>query len=121
MRFDSVRPVHVGVTTRGHRAVPQIQVGGLAYNPSSGQTDLTLKPNKTQRRKHQINSLAFEVRHARGRGCASRRTTDTCMRLPSFTACSICAGQAAERELELMERKGQAMKTRAQTQSKYGW
>ena len=43
----------------------QIKVGGLAYNPSSGQTDMTLKPNKTQRRKHQINSLAFEVRQER--------------------------------------------------------
>ena len=28
---------------------------------------------------------------------------------------------AAERELELMDRKGQALKTKAQTHAKYGW
>jgi proline-rich protein PRCC len=31
------------------------------------------------------------------------------------------AASAAERELELMEKRGQSYKTKAQTQAKYGW
>ena len=34
---------------------------------------------------------------------------------------TYCPSQAAERELELLEKKGQALKTKAQTQAKYGW
>ena len=31
------------------------------------------------------------------------------------------ATAAAERELELMDKKGQSLRTKAQTQAKYGW
>lgn len=74
----------------GHQEPKQkeIKIGALTYNSASGESQMVYQPSKTQKRKHQINSLAFT---------------------------------AAERELELMERRGQSMKTKAQTQAKYGW
>ncbi len=65
-----------------------IMIPSVRYNPSTGQSETTYKPSKLQKRKHQLNSLAYT---------------------------------AAERELELMDRKGHALKTKAQTQAKYGW
>jgi proline-rich protein PRCC len=65
-----------------------VKVASLTYDASSGTTQTVFKPSKTQKRKHQINSLAYS---------------------------------AAERELELMEKKGQSNKTKSQTQAKYGW
>lgn len=66
----------------------QVKIASVAYDASSGETHTVFKPSKVQKRKHQINSLAYS---------------------------------AAERELELMEKKGQSLKTKAQTQAKYGW
>jgi len=65
-----------------------VQIKAGFYNPRTGQVEQTVKPSRLQKRKHQINQLAFT---------------------------------AAERELELMERRGQQMRTKSQTQGKYGW
>jgi len=63
-------------------------IASVAYDPATGESQTVYKPSKVQKRKHQINSLAYS---------------------------------AAERELELMEKKGNSNKTKSQTQAKYGW
>ena len=42
----------------------QIEVQGKFWNTNEGAAVTTTAPNKTQKRKHQINSLAFQVRNA---------------------------------------------------------
>jgi len=66
----------------------QVKIASLVYDPATGESTTVYKPSKIQKRKHQINSLAYA---------------------------------AAERELELMEKKGSSLKTKSQTQAKYGW
>ena len=67
---------------------PDVTVSAQFYNTTTGQTTTVTKASRTQKRKHQINSLAIT---------------------------------AAEREIELLEKKGRATKTKAETNAKYGW
>ena len=71
---------------KGH--VPDVSIAAAFYNTKTGETRTTTKVTKTQRRKHQINSLAIA---------------------------------AAERELDLLERKGKANRTKHETNARYGW
>mmetsp|Transcript_82278 Transcript_82278/g.160544 ORF Transcript_82278/g.160544 Transcript_82278/m.160544 type:complete len:379 (-) Transcript_82278:65-1201(-) len=71
-----------------HFAKKEVMIASVAYDPATGESQTVYKPSKVQKRKHQINSLAYS---------------------------------AAERELELMEKKGNSNKTKSQTQAKYGW
>jgi len=70
------------------RRNPEVQIAAAFYNTKSGATTTTTRASKTQKRKHQINSLAIA---------------------------------AAERELELLEKRGRASKTKKETNAKYGW
>jgi len=66
----------------------QVLIASVEYDPATGESQTVYKPSKVQKRKHQINSLAYA---------------------------------AADRELELMEKRGASNKTKFQTQAKYGW
>mmetsp|Transcript_18799 Transcript_18799/g.24274 ORF Transcript_18799/g.24274 Transcript_18799/m.24274 type:complete len:268 (+) Transcript_18799:468-1271(+) len=81
---DNYNPLRQGPSNQK----TNVQIKAGFYNPRTGQVEQTVKPSRLQKRKHQINQLAFT---------------------------------AAERELELMERRGQQMRTKSQTQGKYGW
>ncbi|CAM9619665.1 unnamed protein product [Heterosigma akashiwo] len=81
---DAYNPLRQGPSNQAQ----SVKIKAGFYNPSTGQVEATDKPSKLQKRKHQINQLAFN---------------------------------AAERELELLDRRGQGMLTKAQTQAKYGW
>ena len=67
---------------------PEVSIAAQFYNTKTGATTTTTKATKTQRRKHQINSLAIS---------------------------------AAERELELLDKKGKSNKTKHETNARYGW
>ena len=58
------------------------------WSTEKGAVVQSAKPNKLHKRKHQINTLAFE---------------------------------AAAREVDLLNQRGQSVKTKAETQAKYGW
>ena len=67
---------------------PEVSIAAQFYNTKTGATTTSTKATKTQRRKHQINSLAIS---------------------------------AAERELELLDKKGKSNKTKHETNARYGW
>jgi len=65
-----------------------VTISANFYNRGSGELEQSYKPNKMQKRKHQINSLAFD-----------------------------CAAKSSE----LAMRASHGIKTKQQTQAKYGW
>ncbi|KAJ1445153.1 hypothetical protein M885DRAFT_626459 [Pelagophyceae sp. CCMP2097] len=73
---------------RASERKPEVKIKASFYNPATGADAQSAGASKTQKRKHQINTLAVA---------------------------------AAEREIELLDKRGAQSQTKRQTQAKYGW
>lgn len=86
----------------------QVEVQSKFWSAAAGEVVTSNKPNRMQSKKHQINSLAFQVcRHHSPR--------------PSARLTPSVPSQAKQMEADLLNRKAAGSKTKAQTYGRYGW
>jgi hypothetical protein len=103
------------------------QVAAGNFDALAGQAEVVYQPdtsnwnphrNGAQEQKKEIRIASVSYNASSGQSETTFKPSKVQKRKHQIHSLAYAA---AERELELMDRKGQALKTKAQTHAKYGW